>query len=360
MGLIKKLGKKKLFILFGSIAGVIVIACVLIISGVFKKKDKGPGYDIPKVPDGYFLVFRLVSEYDVADGEKTPITLCEYDKHGNLLVEKLKYRLYGDDEFDRITEYSYNDQDKPVRVQTVYADGDVRTEEFTYDSDGRETQCAITQDGGTKTICSEYDESGNLVFSETFDEDGKRTESAEYENDENGFTTYMDVKTYSGINLIHETIVRWTRRPNGSIEKLSYLERDYDVNGISSETELVTSFDKWENVIAEACFDNGERRYGYVYECIYDEDGRLKEYIGPSGTTDYYEYDKNGRVVSIKSWDVTTYYVYDSYGNVIKEYTTENGQDPADVTEYTEYKYQPFAVRMDQLTDDEYFKLFVQ
>ena len=68
MGFLKrwftKLGKKSRYILFGSIAGVIVIACVLILGGIFHKKDKGPKYDIPEVPDGYVLVFRLVSAED--------------------------------------------------------------------------------------------------------------------------------------------------------------------------------------------------------------------------------------------------------------------------------------------------------
>lgn len=359
MGLIKKLGKKKFYILIGSIAGVIVIACVLIIGGIFRKKSRESKDGIPEVPEGYYLVYRLVSEYDVTPESRTPITLCEYDEHGNLLVEKLKYRTYSDGEFDRITETSYNDQDKPVRIQTTYADGDVRTEKITYDSEGRETQRVITQDGMTKTSRSQYDESSKLVSEETFDEDGRRTESAEYKHDDNGFIVYMDVKTYTGIDLSEEMIVRWTRRANGSLEQFSRLEREYDVNGIASESEQVNFYDKAENLIAEYRVSDGNR-FGSAYECVYDDDGRLKEYIGRGGVSEYYEYDRKGRVASVKSEGVTTHSVYDSNGNVIKKYVTEDGQNPADVTEYTEYSYKAFAVRKDQLTDDEYAELFIK
>ncbi|MBO4324336.1 MAG: RHS repeat protein, partial [Lachnospiraceae bacterium] len=354
MGLIKKLGKKKLFILFGSIAGVIVIACVLIISGVFKKKDKGPGYDIPEVPDGYVLVFRLVSEYDVAAGGKTPITLCEYDERGNILVKKEKYRHSGYEEFDRISEYTYDSQDRPIRIKTTFPSGDFKTEEREYNSNGQLISSETTSGAEILESCRfQYDEAGNLALEEHYGADGKLTESYAYESDENGFAVFMDQKKYEGIELWQEMIVRWTRRADGSLEKFSALEREYDVNGVSSENEREYLYDESENLIAEYRVHNGIKFDEIEYECTYDDDGRLREYMGPSGTTDYYEYDKKGRVVSIESWDATMHYVYDSYGNVIKEYLTEKGQDPTDIAEYTEYVYKPFSVRKDLLTDDE-------
>ena len=167
MGSVKKwfakLDKKRRYILIGSIAGVIVIACVLIISGVFKKKDKGPGYDIPKVPEGYFLVFRLVSEYDVAAGDKTPITLCEYDERGNILVKKEKYRHSVYEDFDRVSEYSYNEQDRPVRIKTTFPSGEFKTEERKYNAGGQLISSETTS--GTELLEScryQYDEAGNL------------------------------------------------------------------------------------------------------------------------------------------------------------------------------------------------------
>lgn len=361
MGFLKrwftKLDKKSRYILFGSIAGVIVIACVLILGGIFHKKNKGPKYDIPEVPDGYVLVFRLVSEYDVYDGQKTPITLCEYDDHGNLLLEKVKYRNSGYADFDRITEYTLNESGRPVRIKTSYASGDVRTEEREYDPDARQMKAEISEAGTTETHRYQYDERGILILEEHFGENGRLSESIAFESDENGLLVCMDQKVFSDIELSRETVVRWDRRPTGTLEKLSYLERMYDVYGVSSETEQVSLFDSQENQIAEYRIQDGNKVDEAEYECTYDEDGRLKQMIGPGGITDYYEYDKKGRVVSVESWDITRHYEYDSHGNVIKEYTTDAGQDSAEVKNYTEYVYKPFAVRKDLLTDEERDKL---
>ena len=209
MGFLKrwftKLGKKSRYILFGSIAGVIVIACVLILGGIFHKKDKGPKYDIPEVPDGYVLVFRLVSEYDVYDGQKTPITLCEYDDHGNLLLEKVKYRNSGYADFDRITEYTLNESGRPVRIKTSYASGDVRTEEREYDPDGRQMKAEISEAGTTETHRYQYDERGILILEEHFGENGRLSESIAFESDENGLLVCMDQKIFSDIELSRET-----------------------------------------------------------------------------------------------------------------------------------------------------------
>ena len=64
--------------------------------------------------------------------------------------------------------------------------------------------------------------------------------------------------------------------------------------------------------------------------------------------------------MSVESWDITRHYEYDSHGNVIKEYTTDAGQDSAEVKNYTEYVYKPFAVRKDLLTDEERDKLGIK
>ena len=358
MGSVKKwfakLDKKRRYILIGSIAGVIVIACVLILGGIFRKKDNGPKYDIPEVKDGYVLVFRLVSEYDVTAGGKTPITLCEYDERGNILVKKEKYRHSVYEDFDRVSEYSYNEQDRPVRIKTTFPSGEFKTEERKYNAAGQLISSETTSGAELFESCRyQYDEAGNLALEEHYGADGKLTESYAYESDENGFVVFMDQKKYEGIELRSEMITRWTRRTDGSLVKASFLEREYDVNGVSSETEREYLYDESENLTAEYRVHNGIRFDEIEYECTYDDNGRLREYMGPSGTTDYYEYDKKGRVASIESWDATMHYVYDSYGNVIKEYLTEKGQDTSNVTDYTEYTYKPFSVRRDLLTDDE-------
>ena len=78
----KGLGKRGRYILFGSIAGVVIIACVLIICVLFGGKKTDRKLDVPA---GSYLVYRLVSEYQVNDGEKHAVQLCEYDERGNLL-----------------------------------------------------------------------------------------------------------------------------------------------------------------------------------------------------------------------------------------------------------------------------------
>lgn len=331
--------KKGRYILFGSIAGVVIIACVLIICSLFGRKKKEPD---PNIPDGYYRVYRIVAEYEVSSGEEMAVMLCEYDDQGNLLTTKEGRSGTGNSEFERISEYTYNGNSRPVLIKTTSLSGDVWTEKREYNSVNQCVNKEITGPDSLETCQYEYDGNGNLLLA--------------------------DNKTYTDGRLSEEMILRYEIRPDGTRSKISKCFLRYDENNnIMSETVNESLLDEKENVISEYRLI-GEAQYDVIeYECSYDKKGRLTKYVRKQSDMDddlhyaeFYQYDKDGNLVSIESWDGVNHYGYDSNGNLIKEYFKPTGETSMSVTDYTKYVYKSFVVPEDLLTDEERDKLGIK
>ena len=144
------LSKKAYLIIAGTVLGIILIAWVLLITGIFKK-DKKPQknvfpetktvrYDLPEIPDGYELVFRETGYYRLYEnGKKTYLKKMTYDDAGNCLTET---------EFEEdgktvksFIESEYDEENREIK-RTEYNENRNITLQVSrkYDSDGRMTE----------------------------------------------------------------------------------------------------------------------------------------------------------------------------------------------------------------------------
>lgn len=278
----KHLSRKGFVILFGSVLGVALIVWVLLIFGIFRKdkyekkipewveSGKAQTYELPAVPEGYELVFRLVATYDVSKEGK--VVLREkylYDADGNS-TESVYYdedgKYHGGTKYvtnsdGSKTEITY-DEKKAVKEETVWK----------YDSNGNTTEY-ITKSADNdgllvfrSRVTYEYDADGNIIRWTSYLIDG---------------TVYMDF-TYdaSGKPLMEQrggTVSYYTYNENGDL----LLKKQVDLG------------DPDDEVIVE------ENRYG--------KNGLLMEKHN-NGTTEKYEYNENG-VLAWKS-------IYDSKGTL--------------------------------------------
>ena len=155
------LSKKGWIILFGSVLTVALAAWIILVAGIFRNKDrngksKGHGYDLPEIPEGYVLVFRIKEIYRSSDGEKRQISCdCDYDDFGRLKTQNIyRFGTY----FYRL-QYAYDERGNVIR-ETKYDDKGnfVSNTENEYDSEGRLRKTR------TDNTVQTFNENGDLLL----------------------------------------------------------------------------------------------------------------------------------------------------------------------------------------------------
>ena len=281
----KHLSKKGFVILFGSVLGVALIVWVVLIFGIFRKdknekkipewvtSGKAQTYELPDVPEGYELVFRLVAEYDVSESGKVVLRAKYlYDADGNS-TESVYY--YEDGKYAGGTKYVTNsdgskteityDEKKAVKEETVWK----------YDSNGNTTEYI------TKRAVSD----GRLVFSDRvtyeYDADGNKIRRTSY--------VLFDGKVYSdctydasGKPLMEQfggTVTYYTYNENGDLllkKQVNLWDPDDEViveENIYGEDGLLLEHRKNETIELKGYNNSGVP----VWKRIYDSKGTLKE-----------------------------------------------------------------------------------
>lgn len=270
-----RMSKRKFIILIASLVGVALIAFGVLLYMIFGKKNliekrKLPKYDIPKVPDGYMLVFREVELYSVEDGKKRIDAKYEYNAKGE-------------------------------RIKTIHFSEGKQTGEtvFEYDENGelkREEYIPKSAEADHRIITYEVDADGNQV----------KTEKAPDSNYTTKRVTVTDPKTKKKVREEY-----YTNRGEGKISV-------YDDGVLVLERKKESDGSEWESVNAVYASD-GElsevRYYG-----LHRVDGNKKPCLDK---TEHYTFSGNECV--IESYDVALdggseltkreHIIYDDQGN---------------------------------------------
>ena len=258
------LSKKAYLIIGGTVLGIILIAWVLLITGIFKKNKNSNNvqvgvYDIPEVPEGYQLVFRQTAEYTVTEkGKRVLEWTAEYDQAGK-------------------------------KVKTVY-----------YDEKGKESE----------TYLFTYDEQGRVATSKRLDEKQRETKTEYWEYDENDRETiYGYTKTtYEGLGSVETCMQKKYYDVNGEV---SVEVEDYTVSGGGDSRHIIRKEEHYQDAdgkreITTKTNEKDGEVVEYLVERAWDSAGRLivdGVKYGPKGTytyvvVHYYDYDENGNLVT--------------------------------------------------------------
>ena len=346
------LSKKAFLIIVGTVLGIILIAWVLLITGIFKK-DKKPQknvfpetktvrYDLPEIPDGYELVFRETGYYRLYEnGKKTYLKKMTYDDAGNCLTET---------EFEEdgktvksFIESEYDEENREIK-RTEYNENRNITLQVSrkYDSDGRMTE-------SVENIRRYYDD-GDLINSRTeqnlYRYDG-RGQKRKQETTVTG-SIYSNMEQYSFVSEWDEEGRPLTEGIKEGEEYILY-RYQYDAFGNMVVKEYRTAaFDEAEYYVLEKAeySADGKRMIRLVeyydpelypedwQRCLFDENGnlvRMTEYKDGEKTEETeYLYDSEGRVLSAVTDSgeskLEIVYTYDTAGNLLKSVTTEDGK----------------------------------
>jgi YD repeat-containing protein len=278
-------------------------------------------------------------------------------------AQKLKNHFYylpvacQDDIDGETTEWTYNENNLPIQMKTVHADGRTILHEFTYDAKGNLTLHTYKANGATSFSQDYTYDANNRVARYIYTGASGNTEVYEYEYDANGNKIRESV-TYDEKILISEcvydsngnrikqtytasngeiTVYEYTFDANGNLTKeqinrpdgtSSIFENIYDENNCLIK-EIITSYSGEQYSLEHAYAANGER----IKTTLVSSDGTKKVTQEEQLT-----YDAKGNIikrVSISSGSNTATstreYVYDDNNNVIKE--TINGAS------FYEYRY---------------------
>lgn len=271
------------------------------------------------------------------------VTEYEYDANGNLIVERVRNEEPGQMESERVTEYEYDSMNRLVTAITY--DPDPNYTQYRYDAAGNllevytglSSKLSFTSYGTSSSsdmnysvTSYEYDNRSNMIEMtdalgqrETYDYDKNGTLTSK--TDRNGNTTeytynnmgqpkYVDVYDVNG--ALTDTL-SYTYTDNGLVRRIRTDDYttyyDYDVFG------RVIEEDTGDTVIYNTYDLLGNRMNREVYqgtECISDVS---------------YDYDGNGRMISVNDSGYVADYWYDGLGNC-----TEACYDGT-VTEYRTY-----------------------
>lgn len=301
------LSKKGWIILFGSVLAVALAAWIILVAGIFRNKnrndkDKGHGYNLPEIPEGYALVFRIKTIYRGSEnGQKDISCDCEYDDFGRLITKKI-YRF---GTFSSRFQYAYDDFGNMIR-KTKYDDKGyfLSNTENEYDSEGRLRKTHT--DDTVKT----FNENGDLLLEcETGGDDGhavKYIKECVY-TDDGRILSETDYKT--------EQVTAYFYDNSGKKERV---ETRSHGNLISEEIFLTKYTSEYY-----AFTDDGVRKLKTKSE--YDENGKCINLT---------EYNEDGTVLRNKLTE------WEEHGFPVKELVYENGV----LTAWTEYEYdvEPF------------------
>ena len=332
-----RLSKKTYLITAGTVLGIVLIAWVILIVGIFKKDKKPqknastePGivkYDLPEIPDGYELVFRKTGFYKMSDnGTKTYMQKWTYDDAGNCLSET-------DFEKDGKTvvfavESEYDEENREIKRTEYDGDRNVTRQIFRkYDSDGR-----LAESVDSTYEYSEYEESEGPHYTSTeetvfyYDEKGKKIKQETKVNrsvfgeeesyafisewDENGKPLTEGIKGAYGIGIVYK-VYRYEYDAYGNLR-----EKAWRWGNSKSEEYIVSERDYYAN-------ENGTQRL--IQHIEYSND-TTEPPAGGFGNAKVYDYEGNKQLVRYTEYTdgipvEETKYVNDSKGNVLHAVT---------------------------------------
>ena len=307
-------------------------------------------YDIPEIPEGYTLVFRLTREeeqriYRMTETEReryTTVTEYEYDANGNRIktIENdgsIKEAFY--DERNRLTKEIYH---------TVAAGSPLECiTEYQYDSLGREV---VRRETYHENDGSSYESANETVYSE----DGSCREL--YHTNPDGGRYLTDRYKFDS----EGRVICWQQfdSPYGSRQEA---EMKYDEHGnlITRIRRLRERSDyPWNEYVERECTYELDR-YG-VFRCV--KEVKRSSYDPERADCSYYLYhfDDNGRVTVIETYGNENYegvyetlvYGYDDYGNRISEKSLE-GDRNGEPWYVRQYEYKPFVIPVELMTDED-------
>ena len=166
------LSKKVFIILTGSVLLVALIGWVVLVSGLLEKDkkpdgeekskngtftSKEPKYEFPEVPDGYVMVFRQTSRYEVADnGVRTLRAEMEYDEYGREISETV-YDIEG--AFSHREVYEYDERGNVIKQAEYDESGFVLYMwEAVYNEQG------VMIERRDNALRDYFDDNGNLLY----------------------------------------------------------------------------------------------------------------------------------------------------------------------------------------------------
>jgi YD repeat-containing protein len=273
-------------------------------------------------------------------------------------------RSYTD--YNLTQEIEYNEYGDKILVTTVNPlikgneDGTVTKYEYVYDGNGNITKSVMTIDNSdSQTVIEyEYDSKNNPI---KIIEDWKTTENV---YDENG-------------NVIKEIAT-------DDSDNIYVSEFTYDEKGNQLSVKSFTNGEEWESkefsyeyndkgdIIKIALTNNirPESSYDTVYDCHYDENGRIiKKVTSVSGqiiasngpTIEEFEYNDKGDIVKLTKTtatyvSVTEYeYTYNESGDIVKERSVKNAYNSSTyIDNYDEFGNMTLHQNGDKFSKNEY------
>ena len=306
--------------------------------------------DIPEIPEGYALVFRVKREesqhnYLGMDPVvvSTLVSEYEYDANGN--------RIKTTEEDGSITESFFDEQNRLIKnVRHTFFQGVPEDEitEYQYDSLGREV---VRKEIGTDFEGNVFE----IIYGTVYAEDGSYREK--YQTLPDGDRYIYDYSAYDqkGRKICWQQYdTPYYSRQAAAME---YDEHDNLIRVISK----IRDFDQpWKEYVSKEC-EYELDRFG-VFRCT--KEVRRSSYDPETPVYSYYlyQYDSCGRVSIIEAYgseeadlaNMTVIYGYDDYGNLISERTYDRDLDNnARLVDQMLYEYEPLVIPIECLTDED-------
>ena len=255
------------------------------------------------------------------DAEGSILSTENYDENG-LRTEYLGYDYYGSGEQTDKTTFEYDDKGQKIK-SVQESSGQVTTETYTYDEEGKESGQAWSRpDGKGASESNVYNAQGDVQETKYYDVDGKYDFSRVYEY------------TYDQAGNITEE-KKWEKYTDGSADLLMYHQsKTYNAEGkVLSETDhRGDGAISGKDVIAYDAQGNMVEKIEYASD----------ESVDSREVSEYNEYGELIKDQAFSGMDVLNYtntYTYDEYGHQLSMmYKHEDGEAWGERTVYTYYE----------------------
>lgn len=307
-------------------------------------------YDIPEIPEGYALVFRVKREelqhnYLGMDPVEvsTLVSEYEYDANGN--------RIKTTEENGDVTESFYDEQNRLIKkVRHTFFQGVPEDEiaEYQYDSLGREV---VRKEIGTDFEGTVFE----VIYETVYAEDGSYREIYQTCPDEDRHIYDYSAYDQKGREICWQQYDSYCYSRQAAA--MEYDEHDNLIRVISK----IRDYDRpWKEYVSKEC-EYELDRFG-VFRCT--KEVRRSSYDPETPNYSYYlyQYDSCGRVSIIEAYgseeadlaNTTVIYGYDDYGNLISERTYKGDfDDCAQLVDQMLYEYEPLVIPIECLTDED-------
>lgn len=229
-----------------------------------------------------------------------------YDQKGNLISEDNNYGTNG-----ATTQYTYNEQNQLVYIETVNAEKIKTTTAYTYDESGNRISQEWVCDGNITKHDFTYDKKNRCIRKVQTDADGSVFDTV-MRYDKNGNMTYEKITYPNG--EWYERIIEYTADNKPLCENGGSRDSSYENSYTYNEAGLLI-----KKTVA-----------GKEYSYTYDEKGRLTKEIEPDGAVITYAYDEKGNCllekhVTAEGNEYTTENTYDNEGRLMSSKTNTGG-----------------------------------